>query len=136
MKTVWVNGCFDILHPGHMRLLRTARDIAGDDKFVVVGIDSDERVRTMKGTDRPINDENYRSEMLLSTSFVDKVIIFDTSEALLRILQCLKPSKMVIGSEYRDKHIVGSDYIREILYMNTDDRYSTTKIINKIKGVT
>jgi len=102
MKKIFVNGTFDILHLGHVALLEYAKSL-GDE--LTVGIDSDIRVKELKGNDRPINDQRERALMLLSLKCVDKVMIFDTDEDLIELVSDC--DVMVKGSDYKNKPIVG-----------------------------
>ena len=128
-KTVWVNGCFDILHPGHFELLRYAASLGK----LHVGIDSDLRVRKLKGPGRPINDEGFRADMLSAFSFVKKVYIFETDWDLRSTLKKLQPDFMVIGDEYKDKAIIGAESVKRIVFF-PKSLHSTTEVINKIKN--
>jgi len=131
---IWTNGCYDILHVGHIRLLQYcasfARNCGG--RFVI-GIDSDSRVKQMKGLSRPINTQNDRSEMLLSIDGVDSVYIYDTADELDNIISTLAPEVMVVGDEYRDKTIVGYQHSKNIVFFPKIQGYSTTKILAKAK---
>ncbi len=133
MKNIWVNGCFDILHFGHLELLRFASSL-GD--RLCVGIDSDVRIKSMKGNDRPINDQYFRKYMLESLRWVDKVYIFDTDYQLERYIESLKPSHMVIGEDYKDKRIIGAKFCEKITFIPRIGELSTTKIIKNIKNDT
>ena len=99
LKRVWTNGCFDILHPGHIELFKVAKSL-GD--IVIVGIDSDEKVSLDKGKDRPINCLNDRITMLNSIIYIDKVIPFDSTDELESTIKWIKPHIMVIGSDWKD----------------------------------
>lgn len=131
MKNVWVNGCFDILHFGHLELLRFAATL-GD--RLCVGIDSDERVRAMKGVDRPINDQYFRKLLLQSLIYVDKVYIFESDYQLERYIEQEKPAHMVIGEEYKDKKIIGAQFCEKITFIPRIGGHSTTEIIKNIKN--
>lgn len=124
MKIV-VNGTFDILHPGHIALLNYAKSL-GD--FLVVAIDSDERVKHLKGSTRPINNQHDRKLLLENLKAVNEVQIFKTDEELVDIIS--KCSIMVKGSDYQGKQIIGSDLIDIIFYERTE--HSTTKAIQDI----
>lgn len=128
-KTVWVNGCFDIIHPGHFELLTYAATLGN----LHIGIDSDERVRKLKGPGRPINDENFRADILSAFSFVKKVYVFDTDWDLRSITKKLKPDLMVIGEEYKDRTIIGAENVKRIIFYPRT-LHSTTETINKIKN--
>jgi D-beta-D-heptose 7-phosphate kinase/D-beta-D-heptose 1-phosphate adenosyltransferase len=123
---IWVNGCFDVLHIGHIQLLEYAKTLG----HVLVGLDSDERVKQLKGDDRPINSLEHRIKMLKSLEFVDDVITFDTDTELNDILYVYQPDVIVIGDEYRTKKIIGSEHAREISFFEKTIDISTTKILN------
>lgn len=123
---IWVNGCFDVLHIGHIQLLEYAKTLG----YVLVGLDSDERVKQLKGDDRPINPLEHRIKMLKSLEFVDDVITFDTDTELNDILYVYQPDVIVIGDEYRTKKIIGSEHAREICFFEKTIDISTTKILN------
>ena len=126
---IWVNGVFDILHIGHIRLLEFAK-LQGD--YLSVGIDSDERVKLLKGNNRPINNQNDRMEMLNSVIYVNNVIIFNNDEELSATIKLYDPDIFVIGSEYKDKKIIGGEYAHKIIYYDKIINYSSTKYIDMI----
>lgn len=129
MKKVFVNGTFDVLHPGHMALLEFASK-SGD--HILVAIDSDSRVRSMKGLNRPINNEDIRAKMLIHVKGVDEVKIFDTDEDLTNAVKNYEPDIMIVGSDYRNKRVIGSEYAKELVFFERDKRYSSTRIIEDI----
>lgn len=125
---IFVNGTFDILHRGHLELLRYAKSL-GD--YLLVCIDSDERVSSLKGTDRPINNQCDRQFMIQSLKWVDACWIFGSEEELEEIIKGFKPDIMVKGSDYQGKRIVGEQYCKEIkFYEHTG--HSTTRLIQCI----
>ena len=124
---IWVNGCFDVLHIGHIQLLEYAKTLG----YVLVGVDSDERVKELKGNDRPVNSLEHRVKMLESLKFVDDVVTFDTDEELNYILYFYQPNVIVIGDEYKTKKIIGSEYANKIEFFEKNIDISTTKILNK-----
>lgn len=132
-KVVFTNGCFDILHIGHLDYLEKSRDLA--DKLVV-GLNTDNSVRQLKGTDRPINNEYARARMLAAMSFVDLVIAFD-EETPLELIKKVKPDILVKGKDYEVENIVGAEFVigngGEVKTIELKEGYSTTDIINKIK---
>ena len=130
MKTIFVNGTFDILHPGHVQLLNYARSL-GDS--LIVAIDSDQRVRELKGDSRPINPEDDRKLMLESLRSVDSVWIFNSDQELEDICRLYNPV-MVKGSDYQGRHIIGQQYCKEIVFYDRIEPYSTTQAIQDISS--
>lgn len=133
-KIVFTNGCFDILHPGHVSYLERASRM-GD--ILVVGLNSDRSVRAIKGKDRPINKERDRAYVLSALSFVDYVVIF--SEYTPRILiKKLKPDVLVKGGDWKAKDIVGGDFVRSrggrVASIKFLKGYSTSSLIEKLRG--
>jgi rfaE bifunctional protein nucleotidyltransferase chain/domain len=128
-KTIFVNGCFDIIHIGHIELLKYAKSL-GD--ILIVGIDSDERVKKHKGLERPINNSEIRKKILLSLKYVDTVYIFDSDEKLIEIIKYVKPDTMVVGSDWKDKNVIGSKYAKCVKFFERISEYSTTKTIESI----
>jgi len=126
MKRVWVNGCFDVLHLGHVRMLEFAKSLGGN---LVVGIDSDTRVSNLKGEDRPINNQLSRSEFLVALRSVDSVVVFDSKHEMRKLLRIHRITDMVIGEEYREKEITGSDLVDKIHFFPKVGDFSTTKIL-------
>ena len=127
---VWINGTFDVLHPGHTKLFRYARILAGPHGKIHVGIDTDERVRKSKGPSRPVNPLSKRISNLAYTMQFDSIMSFATDKELKALICAIKPKFMVIGDDYRDKDIVGSSCIENIFYV-TRDEHSSTKLINQ-----
>lgn len=109
MDIVFTNGCFDIIHTGHIKLLRECEKSGG---IVIVGLNSDSSVRRLKGENRPINSQEERAEVLASLEMVDLVVIFeeDTPQELIREL---KPDVLVKGGDYEEKDIVGAKEVKE-----------------------
>jgi D-beta-D-heptose 7-phosphate kinase/D-beta-D-heptose 1-phosphate adenosyltransferase len=99
----FTNGCFDILHRGHIHYLSRAREMAD---LLIVGLNSDHSVRRIKGPDRPVNDQQSRAEILASLFFVDYVIIFN-EDTPLKLIQQIKPDLLVKGGDYKPEEIVG-----------------------------
>lgn len=126
---VFVNGTFDILHVGHIHLLRYAKSL-GD--RLVVGIDSDDRVKKLKGQSRPVNTEYERLLLLSQLKPVDSVIVFDTDQELEDLIQDC--DIMVKGSDYKNKPIIGSTLCKRIVFFDLLDEYSTTKKIQYISS--
>jgi rfaE bifunctional protein nucleotidyltransferase chain/domain len=133
MTKVVVNGTFDILHVGHIELLRHAKT-AYPNATVFVLIDSDRRVKELKGDTRPINSQEERKFMLEALRFVDSVNIFDSDDDLKLFIRKLGPVTMVKGSDYKDKPIIGAEYCKEIHFYERLEQFSTTKKIQDISS--
>ena len=123
-KTVFTNGCFDVLHRGHIELLKFSKRI-GDQ--LVVGLNSDESIKRIKGSDRPINNQKDRKMMLEELRCVDKVIIFD-EDTPYDLIQSVNPDIIVKGGDYTPQEVVGND-LAEVVIFGTIHGYSSTKII-------
>jgi D-beta-D-heptose 7-phosphate kinase/D-beta-D-heptose 1-phosphate adenosyltransferase len=126
MVRVWVNGSFDVLHIGHIKLLKYAFSLGE----VFVGIDSDRRIKQLKGNNRPFNSEQDRLDFLSSIKYISKTSIFNSDEELIHLIQMYQPDYMVIGSDYKNKPIIGSEYISKIVYFDRIKNKSTTEILN------
>lgn len=129
MKKVWVNGTFDIVHLGHIQMLKKAKEL-GD--ILIVGIDSDKRVKELKGKDRPINTLISRLELIGAIKYVDEVYSFSSDEQLEILIKTLQPDIMVIGEEYKDKKIIGKEFVKEIVFFPKMEGFSSSHIINKL----
>lgn len=130
MTKVVVNGSFDILHVGHLRMLEFAKKIP--DSYVLVLIDGDERIKELKGQDRPVNSESERQAMLEALKYVDEVKIFHSDEELTNMIEDYAPDVMVKGADYVGRHIIGREHCKEIRFFNYLNDYSTTKKIQSI----
>jgi len=129
MKTVFVNGTFDVLHRGHLLLLNYAKSL-GD--VLYVAIDTDERVKEKKGPSRPVNSLDERMFMLENLKAVDYVISFSNDKSLESLVKIIKPDIMVVGSDWKDKSVIGSYYAAELKFFDRIDGYSSTEIIQSI----
>ena len=127
MKKVFVNGTFVILHVVHIALLDYAKSL-GDQ--LVVGIDSDDRVRLLKGSNRPINSQLERGTLLSALKSVDEVFVFDTDDELRSLIQAC--DIMVKGSDYKHKPIVGQEICKQLVFFERLNGYSTTEKIQHI----
>jgi D-beta-D-heptose 7-phosphate kinase/D-beta-D-heptose 1-phosphate adenosyltransferase len=125
-KVVWINGCFDILHYGHFKLIQYASSFGGK---LVIGIDSDKRVKQLKGDDRPFHTEQQREYNLKQVRGVSDVIVFHTEDELRNTLETLKPEIFVIGSDYMNKQIIGGEFAKEIKFFERIEGFSTTKLL-------
>ena len=139
---IWTNGCFDILHTGHLALLTYAKNyqpgdvppIFGSNNRLFVGIDSDERVKMLKGDNRPINNMYDRARMIEALRVVDSVVIFNSDDELRNFIRVFNIDYLVIGDQYKDKVVIGAECSKYgVIYYPTDKR-STTNIIEKIKN--
>ncbi len=129
MKKIFVNGTFDVLHRGHLELLNYAKSL-GD--YLVVGIDSDGRVKQLKGSSRPIHSQEERKFLLENLKSVDQVSIFNTEEELTQLVKFTEPDIMVVGSDYLNRKVIGSEYTKQLRFFKRIDEYSSTQIIQSI----
>ena len=132
-KIVFTNGCFDLLHRGHVEYLAKAASL-GD--LLFVGINSDQSVRKLKGDERPVQDEYSRALMTASMRFVTAVMLFD-EDTPYRLIERIQPDVLVKGGDYQEKDIVGADVVRnkggEVVSVDFTDGFSSSKIIEKIR---
>jgi len=132
-KVVFTNGCFDLLHPGHARYLWATKQL-GD--FLVVAVNSDRSVRSIKGEGRPVVPEQERAEMVAALGCVDGVVIFD-EDTPLRVIEYLLPDVLVKGGDWQEDRIVGADVVKKaggaVKRIPFVPGYSTSAIINAIK---
>ena len=123
---VWVNGTFDVLHVGHIRLLEYASQFG----TLRVGIDTDKRVKELKGEERPFNNQEDRKKMLESIKFVDEVVYFDSREELIQSVKDYSPDIMVVGNDYQGETVFGSEHAKKLVFFEKIPKYSSTKILN------
>ncbi len=130
-KIVFTNGCFDLVHPGHIHLLHAARQL-GD--MLIVGLNSDESVRRLKGANRPVMDEHARAIVLASLAFVDTVVLF-SEDTPLKLIMEINPGVLVKGGDYRPDEVVGSEYVGsqggETVTIPFLEGYSSSALIDK-----
>lgn len=135
LKVVFTNGCFDILHEGHLRYLAAARDLGN---VLVVGVNSDASVRRLKGPERPVNSESSRLLMLAGLVVTDLVVSFD-EDTPLELIRELEPDVLVKGGDWTEDRIVGSDLVRarggEVYSLPFHEGFSTTGLIGKIRSL-
>jgi D-beta-D-heptose 7-phosphate kinase/D-beta-D-heptose 1-phosphate adenosyltransferase len=129
MNTVFVNGTFDVLHRGHLMLLKYAKS---QGTKLIVAIDTDERIKEKKGDSRPINVESERMFMLQHLNMVDLVLSFGTDKQLEDLIKKINPDVMVVGSDWKGKPVIGSQYAKTLKFFDRIDGYSSTKIIQSI----
>jgi rfaE bifunctional protein nucleotidyltransferase chain/domain len=134
LKLVFTNGCFDILHKGHVYYLNETKKL-GD--FLIVGLNSDSSVKIIKGKNRPINNENDRAYILDNLKPVDAVIIFN-EETPINLISMIKPDYLVKGGDWKVENIVGSDLVRnyggKVISIKYMENYSTTALLEEIKS--
>jgi rfaE bifunctional protein nucleotidyltransferase chain/domain len=130
--TVFTNGCFDILHKGHIEYLAKASNLAD---LMIIGLNTDKSVSRLKGNSRPLQDENSRAITIAALQFVDYVVLFN-EDTPYNLIRTLKPNVLVKGSDYKIEDIVGFDILKqyggEIKTIDFVEGYSTTKIVDKI----
>jgi len=130
-KLVFTNGCFDILHIGHIKLLRQAKSF-GD--ILIVGLNSDSSVKKIKGPKRPVNNENDRAEILSSLFVVDFVVKF-SQPTPYELIKIIRPDILVKGSDWKSGEIIGSEFAGKVRRVQLKNGYSTTGTIEKIKNL-
>ena len=123
---IFVNGTFDVLHPGHLDLLNYAKSLCD---FLLLAIDSDERVASKKGFDRPFNPQYNRMKLLQNLKAVDEVVIFDNDIELTQTVKILRPDIMVVGSDYKDKTVIGSEYAKQLRFYTRSTPFSSTQVL-------
>lgn len=132
-RVVFTNGCFDILHPGHIQLLLQAAE-QGDK--LVLGLNTDASVKRLKGEGRPVNDEQSRALIMAAQLYVDAVTLFD-EDTPLELIQVIHPDVIVKGGDYTPKTVVGNDFVTsyggKVIIVPTVEGFSTTSIINRMK---
>lgn len=133
-KIVFTNGCFDILHPGHVDYLNQARDLGG---FLILGLNTDDSVKRLnKAPNRPVNHESARAHVLAGLACVDLIILFN-EDTPLELITFLKPDILVKGNDYKAENVVGYDFVKanggEVITIPLLEGFSTTKLIEKLK---
>lgn len=128
---VWVNGTFDVLHIGHIRLLKFASNYGE----VRVGIDTDERVKELKGKDRPFNSLEDRKEFLSSIQYVNSVVSFGSKKELIEKIKEYDPEILVIGDDYKSKEIIGAEFVPKVVFFSKVESKSTSKILGYEKDI-
>jgi D-beta-D-heptose 7-phosphate kinase / D-beta-D-heptose 1-phosphate adenosyltransferase len=125
---IFTNGCFDIIHRGHLELLKYCKSLG----YVIVGLNSDESVKRLKGERRPINCQEDRKMLLESLKYVDKVVIFD-EDTPYQTIKKIKPDILVKGGDYNIKEVIGNN-LCEVKIFNYVEGYSTTRKIQDINS--
>ena len=129
MKKIFVNGTFDVLHPGHIQLLNYAKSL-GD--ILMVAIDTDERVKEKKGESRPVFSQEERKLFLINLKAVDEVVFFGSDEVLENTIKAFSPDVMIVGSDWKGKPVIGSQFAKELKFYDRIKDYSTTNTIQNI----
>jgi D-beta-D-heptose 7-phosphate kinase/D-beta-D-heptose 1-phosphate adenosyltransferase len=125
MKKVWINGSFDVLHVGHIRLLEYGASLGN----VRVGLDTDQRISEKKGPNRPYNNLDDRIEFISSIKFVSSVVTFGSDDELIQRIIEFDPDYMVIGNDYTYQTIIGVEYIPQIMFFDKIKNKSTSSIL-------
>ena len=132
--TVFTNGCFDVIHEGHIKILKEAANLG---RKLIVGLNSDKSVKSLKGDKRPINNQSSRKKILESIKYVDEVIIFD-EKTPERLVKEIKPNVIVKGGDYEAHEVIGGDFVvsrgGKIVIIPTVPGFSSTKLINNLKN--
>jgi len=123
---VWVNGTFDVLHRGHLELLEFASSLG----CLRVGVDTDQRVKELKGESRPVNTCEDRLYFISKIVGVQSVVSFGSEKELTKNIKDWCPNYLVVGSDYKNKKVIGCEYVGEVIFFDKIDGYSSTKIIN------
>jgi D-beta-D-heptose 7-phosphate kinase/D-beta-D-heptose 1-phosphate adenosyltransferase len=135
-KIVFTNGCFDILHPGHLHYLCKAKSY-GD--VLIVALNSDSSIKKLKGLKRPVNNFEFRSTMLSYLDFVDLVVEFD-SDTPVELIQTISPNVLVKGADYYESQVAGADFVKsnggQVVLVEFLKGFSSTEIIKSIKNAT
>ena len=133
LDVVFTNGCFDIIHPGHIHILEKAKSY-GD--VLIVGLNSNRSVKNLKGKSRPINSESDRIKILCSIKHVDHVIVFD-EDAPIELIELINPNFLVKGGDYNKSEIVGADLVEKnggsVIIIDLLKNYSTSSLIDRFK---
>ena len=128
-KVIFTNGCFDVLHRGHIELLKFCKSFGK----VIVGLNSDESIRRIKGPKRPVFKCQDRKFMLEACKYVDEVIVFD-EDTPIDLIKKVKPNIIVKGGDYKKEDVVGNDVCESVIIFNYLDGYSTTQIIEHLNN--
>lgn len=130
---VFTNGCFDLLHPGHISYLNEAKSLGN---WLIIGLNTDNSIKRLKGENRPIQDQNIRKIMLENLKCVDEVILFD-EDTPLNLIKKIKPNVLVKGGDYKIEQIIGHEFVSSyggvVKTISFLDGYSTTQLIQRIQ---
>ena len=129
MTTVFVNGTFDLLHRAHLEMLNYAKSF-GD--YLIVAIDTDARVKEKKGPTRPIYNQDDRVFFLKNLKSVDQVETFSSDQELENLVEKFSPDVMMVGSDWKGKTVIGSQYAKQLIFFDRIENYATTNTIKSI----
>ena len=127
LPIIWVNGCFDVIHAGHIDMIEYAKSLG---QRLIIGLDTDERVQSNKGPSRPINTLALRIKVMESIRFVDHVVSFGSDDELIAQIRASNASTIVVGEEYKGR-VIGADSVDNVIFYPRKYDLSTTKIISK-----
>jgi len=127
-KIAFTNGCFDILHPGHVKTFNLAKKKAD---ILIVGLNSDSSVKKIKGPRRPVLDQKARAEVLSAFSSIDYIVIFN-EETPFKVIKAIKPDFLIKGGDWAHDKIVGREFAKKVVRVKLKQGFSTSKIIKKI----
>ena len=128
-KKIWVNGTFDVLHRGHLELFKFAKS-KGD--HLIVGIDSDQRIRESKGSSRPVNSVEDRYLFLKCIKYIDEIRTFGADTELRDMIASYEPDYLVVGSDWRYKEVIGGEFAKDILFFDRVGDFSTSNLLKKL----
>ena len=131
-KTVFVNGTFDILHPGHVQLFKVARSLG---EKVIVATDTDEKISEDKGFDKPIHSVGYRVAMLEAIKYIDTVLTFDTRQELEDLVEMYSPDILLLGDDWRYGDVVGREHAKEVRFLPRVGGYASSNTIKRIHNL-
>ena len=129
MTTVFVNGTFDLLHRAHLEMLNYAKSFGN---YLIVAIDTDARVKEKKGQTRPIYNQNDRAFFLKNLKSVDQVETFSSDQELENLVERFSPDVMMVGSDWKGKTVIGSQYAKQLIFFDRIENYATTNTIKRI----
>ena len=127
-KKIFLTGTFDVIHPGHIELLKYAKK-HGD--HLTVAIDTDRRVKEKKGEDRPFHNQDDRQLVISSIKYVDQTFLFDSDEELINLVKTLEPDVWFAGADWWGKEFPGKEYAKKISYFTRIEPHSTTRILKR-----
>jgi D-beta-D-heptose 7-phosphate kinase/D-beta-D-heptose 1-phosphate adenosyltransferase len=130
MTNIWTNGCFDIVHIGHLRLFNYAKSLGTK---LIVGIDCDSRIKTNKNPNRPINNQEHRIEFLKHIKEIDDVVLFCDDDDLKNQIKSHKVDIIVVGDDYKNKQVIGSELVKQVIFFPKISNFSSTNIYESIR---